>query len=90
MTAVAFRPEAPSPPPARRDRGAASGDAARGSACGGGRGGAAVRAIGYCVVLGIVVHVVGGVALYALDVFGGGVPLRAFARGLDEVDVYDG
>jgi proton glutamate symport protein len=55
---------------------------ALGVALGNALGGAAVRAFGYYIVLVIVLHVLSGLALYALAVFGGGVPLRTFARAM--------
>lgn len=45
-------------------------------------GGEAVGAIGYYLLLVIVLHIVTGAGLYALAVFGGGVPLRRFARAV--------
>lgn len=45
-------------------------------------GGDAIGAIGFYLGLVIVLHVVTGMALYALAVFGGRVPLRDFARGV--------
>jgi Na+/H+-dicarboxylate symporter len=48
-------------------------------------GGAAVRAFGYYIVLVIVLHVLSAIALYALAVHGGGIPLGRFARAMAPV-----
>jgi Na+/H+-dicarboxylate symporter len=50
-------------------------------------GGQAFGAIGYYLGLVIVLHIVGGIALYALAVIGGRVPLRTFARAVAPAQV---